>query len=223
MFIEPNHAPYVFKHRYWAGLLLLVRVIVYIISAADVSSNRMITLLAISIIVFLLTILLCIFRPYKSWPAVALEVICYTNIVCFCFATFYVSKAEKSQDMIAHISGTISLVLFLIVLSYHVITQLFFGTWLGKTLKNKMAQRFGGTKREEQVSLVIHDKKNDEPITYSEVDSPTREEEAEPLPHSDDLRSKKSTLSGIVDHEENELIPIEHEVTDNSTPYFLMK
>ena len=24
MFVEPNHAPYAFKHRYWAGLLLLV-------------------------------------------------------------------------------------------------------------------------------------------------------------------------------------------------------
>ena len=65
MFVEPNHAPYAFKHRYWAGLLLLVRAIVYTISTADVSiSDRTLTLLAIGIIVFLLTILLCSFRPY---------------------------------------------------------------------------------------------------------------------------------------------------------------
>ena len=140
MFIEPNHAPYAFKHRYWAGLLLLVRVIVHIISTADVSSNRTITLLAIGIIAFFLTILVCSFRPYKYLPIQILEVTCYANIVCFCFATFFVSKVRKSQDEIAYISGTILLVLFLIVLSYHVITQLFFITRLGRKLKNKLAQ-----------------------------------------------------------------------------------
>ena len=57
MFVEPNHVPYAFKHRYWAGLLLLVRVIVYIISTADVSSYRTITLLAIGINIFFLAIL----------------------------------------------------------------------------------------------------------------------------------------------------------------------
>ena len=149
--------------------------------------------------------------------------ICYTNIVCFCFATFYVSKARKGQDTIAYISGTISLVLFLIVLSYQLITQFFLGTSLGKKLKNKIAQRFGGTKDEEKVSLVVQDKKNDEPVTYSEVDPPRRGEEAEPLSHSDNLKRIKSALSGIVSQEENELMPIEHEVTDSSTPYFLMK
>ena len=196
---------------------------VYIISTADVSSDRAITLLAIGIIVFLLTVLLCVFRPYKSRLVRALELISYVNIVCFCFATFYVSMVGKGQDTIAYISGTILLVLFLIVLSYHIITQLFFGMWLGKKLKFKIAQRFGGTKTEEQVNLVVQEETNDEPVTYSEVDPPRREE-AETLSHSDNLRSRKSaTLSGIVGHKENELMPIEHEVTDSSTPYSLMK
>ena len=194
MFVEPNHAPYAFKHRYWAGLLLLVRIIVYTISTADVSSDRSVTLLAIGIITFLLTILVCTFQPYKRHPVQAIEVICYANIVCFCFATLYVSKVGKSQDTTAYISGTTSLVLFLIVLSYHVITQLFFRTWLGKKLKNKIARRFGGIKTEEQVNLVVQDKKTDEPVTYSEVDLPRREEEAEPLSHSDNLGSRKSRL-----------------------------
>ena len=191
----------------------------YIISTADVSSDRSVTLLAIGIITFLLTILVCTFQPYKRHPVQAIEVICYANIVCFCFVTLYVSTVGKSQDTTAYISGTTSLVLFLIVLSYHIITQLFFRTWLGKTLKNKIVRQFGGTKTEEQVNLVVQDKNNDEPVTYSEVDPPTRGEEAETLLHSDNNhRSRKSsTLSGIVSREENELIPIEHEVIDNFT------
>ena len=227
MFIEPNHAPYAFKHRYWAGLLLLVRVIVYIISTADVSSDRTITLLAIGIIVFFLTILVCSFQPHKNWPVQGLDVICYANIVCFCFATLYVSKVGKNQDVIAYISGTISLVLFLIVLSYHVITQLFFATWLGKNLKNKLAQQFSDTETEEQANLVVQDK-NDEPVTYSEVDPPTRGGEELPQSHSNIPRSKRnrSTTNNILesaDYEENELKPIEQKMADSSTPYTLMK
>ena len=72
--------------------------------------------------------------------------------------------------------------------------------------------------------MVVQDKKNDEPVTYSEVDPPRREEEAKPLSHSDNFRSRKSAAPlGIVGHEKNELMPIEHEVTDSSTPYYLMK
>ena len=39
MFLEPYHAPYTFQHRYWTGLLLLVRVVLYIISAVNVSGD----------------------------------------------------------------------------------------------------------------------------------------------------------------------------------------
>ena len=111
MFVEPYHAPYAFKHRYWTGLLLLVRVIVQVISAADVSSDRAITPLAIGIIVYILSMLVCVCQPYQNWPVHVLEVTCYANIVCFCFATFYVSKAGANQDTIAYVSGAISLVL----------------------------------------------------------------------------------------------------------------
>ena len=57
MFVEPYHAPYAFKHRYWTGLLLLVRVTVYVISAANVSGDRGITLLAIGIVANILLFL----------------------------------------------------------------------------------------------------------------------------------------------------------------------
>ena len=228
MFVEPNHAPYAFKHRYWAGLSLLVRTIVYTISSADVSiSDRTVTLLAIGIIVFLLTILLCISRPYKSKLVLALELICYANIVCLCFATFFVSnRTGKSQDTIAYITGTVSLLLFLVVVMYHiilVIAHLFFTTRLGKRIRNKSAQRLHGTKTDQEISLVGQGKKDDEPVTYSEVAPPTGEEETESLSDLDNLTSRTNALSESISYEENELRPIEHKVTDSSTPYFLMK
>ena len=67
MFVEPYHAPYAFKHRYWTGLLLLVRVIVHVISAANVSGDRGITLLAIGIIVIILRGVGRIFIEGANW------------------------------------------------------------------------------------------------------------------------------------------------------------
>ena len=150
MFVEPYHAPYAFKHRYWTGLLLLVRVTVCIISAADVSGDRGTTLLAIGIIAIFLLILVG-FRPYKSWPVEVLEIACFANIAGLCLAT---SVVRECQEVVGYISGTISIVLFLIVLTYHVVTQLFFKTQFGKKFKNRFDRQFNDSKNDEQGNLV---------------------------------------------------------------------
>ena len=47
-FIETYHTPYTPKHRYWTGLLLIVRVILYLVAAINVSNDPTIALTAIS-------------------------------------------------------------------------------------------------------------------------------------------------------------------------------
>ena len=225
MFIEPYHAPYAFKHRYWTGLLLLVRVAIYIVSAADVSGDRGITLLAIGIIAIILLILVSC-RPYKSWPVEVLEIGCYANIAGLCLATLYVSKVRKSQEAVGYISGTITLVLLLIVLTYHVVTQLFFKTKLGKKFKKKFNHQLNDSENEEQVSFVTtQDSEEGKPATYSEVDPPPRRD-AVPLSYFVNLRSRRSTIDSVpgsaANYEENELRPIEQAI-NSSTPYSLMK
>ena len=80
--------------------------IVHIISAANVSGDRGITLLAIGIIaIFLLFLVTC--RPYKKWPVELLEAACYANIAGLCLATLYISKIGKNHDTAGYISGTI--------------------------------------------------------------------------------------------------------------------
>ena len=48
-FLEPYHAPYNFKYRYWTGLLLFIRVLLYTISSANASRDPGINLLAVGI------------------------------------------------------------------------------------------------------------------------------------------------------------------------------
>ena len=227
MFVEPYHAPYAFKHRYWTGLLLLVRVTIYIISAADVSGGRGITLLAIGIIVIVLLLLVSC-RPYKSWPVEVLEIACYANIAGLCVATLYTSRVGKSQlqDAVGYISGTISLLLFLIVLTYHVVTQLFFKTQLGKKFKNRFNRQLNDLENEEQVNFATtQDSEEGKPATYSEVDPPPRRD-AVPLSYFVNFRSRRNTTDSesesAAKYEESELKQVQQEI-NSSTPYSLMK
>ena len=72
---KPTYVPYTPKHRYWTGLLLLARVIIYVISAANVSGDPQIQLVSI---IFILSciILLKMFiatKIFKKWLIDSLE------------------------------------------------------------------------------------------------------------------------------------------------------
>ena len=121
-FIEPYHAPYNFEHRYWTGLLLLVRVILYVVTAANVSGNPQFPLLVIIITVGFLLLLKGLHRStvYKKWPIDIMETILYFNIVSFAALTWYYLDTAYIQEAIAHISVTFTFILFLVVIFYHV-------------------------------------------------------------------------------------------------------
>ena len=50
-FIETHHTPYTPKHHYWTGLLLIVRIILYLVAAVNISNDPVIALTAIIITV----------------------------------------------------------------------------------------------------------------------------------------------------------------------------
>ena len=80
-FIEQYQAPYTTKHRYWTGMLLLVRVTLYIIiSVVNVTNDPAINLLAIGLAMTLLIIHAQRCNPiYRRSPLEILEMLCYMN------------------------------------------------------------------------------------------------------------------------------------------------
>ena len=50
-FLEPYHASYIGKYRYWTGLLLLVRAVLYIIALLNFSIDPCVNLIAVILIV----------------------------------------------------------------------------------------------------------------------------------------------------------------------------
>ena len=123
-FIDTYHVPNTAKHRYWTGFLLLIRVIVYLISAFSVSHDPRITLLSTVIIMCLLLLYKsCLkVRLYRNKLLNAMESFTYFNIATFAVVTWYTSESvngEILRNTFTNISVYTMFALFLMVTSYH--------------------------------------------------------------------------------------------------------
>ena len=126
-FINTYHTPHNAKHRYWTGMLLLVRVIVYIITAVSASSDQPITPLSTVAITccLLLYQTAMIIRVYKNWLLNSMEVFVYFNIAIFALITSYTVASPPSQDketlhvIFTYLSVGATLIIFTTVIAYH--------------------------------------------------------------------------------------------------------
>ena len=122
-FIEPYHAPYVFEQRYWIGLLLLVRVILYIVSAINLTGDPRVSLVSTAIIVGCLPALKGILerKIYKEWFIDVIELLTYINIVAFTALTLYTFDGNKNQAIIAYTAVLFTFALLLGVIVFHMV------------------------------------------------------------------------------------------------------
>ena len=129
-FIEPYHAPYTFKHRYWTGLLLLARVVLYLVFALNKSGDPGVNLISISVVSCGLMFLKgLVSRVYKSWIVEAISMTCYLNMALLSVSTFFSLEIGSNQPIFAFISGSTVILLLFLVLSYHVFTKIFKKVW----------------------------------------------------------------------------------------------
>ena len=126
-FIDAYHIPHAAKHRYWTGLLLLVRVIVFLIATFSESIDPRITLLSTAVIMSCLlsykTILLI--RVYKNWLLNTMESCVYFNITIFAMVTWYTFGDSESQSVeilqtvAAYLSAGTIFIIFVLVITFH--------------------------------------------------------------------------------------------------------
>ena len=135
-FIEAYNAPYTSEHRYWTGLLLLVRVILYMVVSINVSNDPAINLLAIGVVVSVLLLLKVCLKVYKNKWHDYLEIACFFNIILLSLASLYTLESElKNQIFIAYISGSVILALLVVIFIYHTYKEIVL------KLKNKLCRR----------------------------------------------------------------------------------
>lgn len=122
-FIETYHAPYVSKHRYWTGMLLLIRAILYLITAVNVSNDPQVTLVSVIFTLgFILLLKAFIGRLYRKWPLDVLETFFYFNLLALSLFAWYFINGKDQYKSVAHISITITFLLLLAIILYHLHT-----------------------------------------------------------------------------------------------------
>ena len=146
-FLEPYHAPYTFKHRYWTGLLLIIRAVLYlIISVVNWSNDPAVNLLATGSVMIGLLISKGMLgnssRIYNKWLVELLEMMNYLNITVLSIAQLYVlQESNVISNIPGYLSGTFALCLFILVLAYHGFTEVIFKINLCKQLRSKWQKK----------------------------------------------------------------------------------
>ena len=135
-FIEALYGPYKDKHRYWFGLMLIIRTLVHIISASLESNNTTLLLLVFTVIIGFYILGLSLVKPYKNKIHNALEIL--FGIILL--ANLIVSSSASNLNVIEIVSSiSISCggVLCCIILGYHIRIGLNRNRWIRKLLRQK--------------------------------------------------------------------------------------
>ena len=124
-FFGTYQIPYTSKVRYWTGLLLIGRIVLYLVVALNTSNNPTIALTAIIFIVCCIIGLGLLFTNgsslYRKWPLDVLETFFYLNILFLATFTWYsLDNPKSNKEAAAYISVTITFPVLLVILLYHV-------------------------------------------------------------------------------------------------------
>ena len=121
-FITTYHVPYNSKHRYWPGLLLIVRIVLYIAASVSVSEHPNIipflTVVLVGGLLFLKGIIRS--RIYKNAIVDMINTALYFNIlVLAAFSLVFFKSDAIKQITIAYISTLVTFILLVVAITYH--------------------------------------------------------------------------------------------------------
>ena len=112
-FMDSYHAPYKGKHRYWPGLLLMLRFVLLLVFALNPQQDPSGNLLAILVTsAFLVAWAWVSGGIYKNWCLDALECSFALNLIVLIGATFYVKFSQRSQLAVGYTSVSIAFATF---------------------------------------------------------------------------------------------------------------
>ena len=124
-FTDAYHAPYKAKHRYWPGLLLVLRFVLLLVFAFNPQQDTNINLLAILVGAGVLQLWAWVSSGvYKNWCLDALEGSFVLNLIILVGATYCVKLTEGDQLVVGYTSVSIALATFIGILTYHIFQQL---------------------------------------------------------------------------------------------------
>ena len=222
-FLEPYHAPYNFKYRYWTGFLLFIRAILYIISSANVSRDSGIDLLAVGITMVGILLLRMTFQGnlYKYWLLDMLEITCFINLLFFCLIQLFIlgNNNININIIVVNISVSFTFVMFFIIVVYHVVKDCVSRSFLWNYCK----WRRRALDKEDEIDEPGSTHEFNQP-TYSIVERPTRNESLLPegLEENDNTERAMEMCHKKEHNERHSCDELKHELTSLTTPYKLI-
>ena len=124
---DAYYGPYKNRHRYWVGLLLLLRFIIFIILAViDINSPRdpgVNLFIIIATSVGLQTWVWNAGGMYKKWYLNTLESSFILNLALLAAATHHIRLAGGNQAAVVHSSISVAFITFIIIIIYHICQQ----------------------------------------------------------------------------------------------------
>ena len=125
-FMDSYHAPYKPRHRYWPGLLLIIRLVLLLAFGFNRQQDPSNNLLAILVGTGILQMWAWVSGGgvYKNWCLDALEGSFVLNLIILVGATYHVNHSGGNQLAVGYTSVSIALVTFIAILAYHIFQQL---------------------------------------------------------------------------------------------------
>ena len=122
-FIDTYHTPHTARHRYWTGLLLLARVILYLIAAFSTSVYADPHIPLIATIVVMCCLLLfktaMMIKVYRNWLLNAMDSFICFNIIIPAIFTLHSFTDKSLQPKVINISVGITMILLCFIIAFH--------------------------------------------------------------------------------------------------------
>ena len=123
--MDPYHAPYKAKHRYWPGLLLLLRFVLLLVSALNYQRDPSVNLQAILVGTGMLTVWAWVSGGvYKNWCLDALESSFTLNLIILVGATYHVNHSGGNKLTAGYTFVFIAFATFIGILTHQIFQQL---------------------------------------------------------------------------------------------------
>ena len=116
--------PYKDRHRYWTGLLLLVRIVLFLIFSTNTQGSADVNLLAITVTVFSLFMHgVVVGTVYKTWSLNCIEYSYFLNLGILSTATLYTTVIGQGQLIFSYTLISVAFTQFFTIAIFHVLKR----------------------------------------------------------------------------------------------------
>ena len=179
-FFDAYTGPYKDRHRYWTGLLLLVRAALFLIFSVNAIANPVVDLLAITLTAFsLLTHGVIVGRVYKTWILNTIEHSYFLNLGVLSCATFSTRASDQEdsreatghgQKEVVYTSVAIALATFTVIVVMHIVKKAKSFSQCNRLFSESITPKL--SKLREKATLAMEHKHHHSPLPTPAV-SPT--------------------------------------------------